>query len=122
MTSIANDVEKEFFFVFVDTNLVRSEKGIQDIFHSQFFENLLVLRDFINQSFNQKKEIQIILPELVTRERYSQKTSVLQKDFLKFFRVFKDFQHPVYGDLVKVYEKLPELVPKFGQKSLRKNK
>jgi len=111
--------DREIFYVFVDTNLVRTDKGVQNIFNSQFFENLIILRDFINHSFGDRKEIQIILPELVTRERYSQKTSGLQKDFKKFLPVLMDFNHPTYHELVKIYDKLPELVPKFGQESLR---
>lgn len=111
--------DREFFYVFVDTNLVRTEKSVQNIFNSQFFENLIILRDFINNSYNERKEIQIIIPDLVTRERYSQKTLELQKDFQKFFSIFVDFKHPIYGDLVTIFEKLPELVPKFGHESLR---
>jgi hypothetical protein len=114
--------EKEFFYVFVDTNLVRCEKGIQNIFHSHFFENLLLLRDFINQSLELKKEIQVILPDLVIRERYHQEIFGLQKDFKRFFNIFKDFQHPSYNDLLKVYENLPKIVSEFGSSSLERNK
>lgn len=115
-----SEEDREFFYVFVDTNLVKSNKGIQNIFNTQFFDNLILLRDFINQSYGNRKNIQIILPELVTRERYSQKTQNLQRDFQKFLPVFSDFNHPTYDELVKICNKLPELVPKFGQESLKR--
>jgi hypothetical protein len=114
--------EKEIYYIFIDTNLVRSNKGIQKIFQSQFFENIIILRDFINHSFSDEKEIEIIIPELVARERYYQKTSALQKDFQSFFHIFKEFEHPLYDELFKVYEKLPTIVENFGLKTLSQNK
>jgi hypothetical protein len=113
---------EESFYVFIDTNLVRSTNGAFDIFKGQILKDLLIIRDFVHESFHGKKNIQLVIPDLVAKERYSQKAHYLSKEFDKFLRIYKEFNQSNFDDLVKIQKNLPKIVADKGKWWLNKHK
>lgn len=120
MTESTSPVES--FYVCIDTNLIRSTNGAFDIFKGQIFKDLLIIRDFVNESFHGRKKIQLVIPDLVAKERYSQKTHHLSKEFNKFLRIYKEFNQSNYNDLERIQQNLHKIVADKGKWWLDRNR
>jgi hypothetical protein len=123
-----NKIQKEHFYIFLDTNTLMNQTNSWDIFTTDLLRNVLVLRDFIERDFSIFKEIKIILPELVLKERYKQKYKKLEPSIATVIDLLEDIYEgnnayrEVYPPIRTVKENLYSIIEQKGEEYLSKNR
>jgi len=121
-------VQKGYFYIFLDTNTLMSKASPCDIFTTDLLKNVLLLRDFIERYFPSTKEMKIILPEMVLKERYQQKYKWLELDIPRTINLLegffenkaesRDIRHSINDNKANLYN----IVEQIGAEYLAKNR
>ena len=102
--------DKERFFIFLDTNMVYVKSLDYNIFETNILKNLLTIRDNYNTYFSETREVKLIFPDVVIKERYKQETQ-------KILSTLETFRSTIKGlDETSLIEELDKIIPKIRNK------
>ena len=118
-----SSIEKEYYYIFLDTNAFYSKRISYNIFNSSVLKNLIDVRNNYNKYFKKKREIKLIFPEIVVKERYAQENNKIKKVLDKFRGEIKNLNEPaLISEIDNLLNKLSERVVEEGDKFLTTNK
>ena len=114
--------EKEYYYIFLDTNAIYSKRINYNIFNTSVLKNLIEVRNNYNQYFRETREIKLIFPEIVIQERYIQEINKIKIELEKFRSSIKHLDEPsLIKELENVIQKVSERIIHDGNDFLVSN-
>jgi len=81
--------DKEIYYIFLDANAIYLKYPQYNIFKSTLLKNLIKVRDSYNKFFKSTREIKLIFPEIVIKERFNQEKNRINLEFNKVQKYIK---------------------------------
>lgn len=114
--------EKEYYYIFLDTNAIYSKRINYNIFNTSVLKNLIDVRNNYNQYFRETREIKLIFPEIVIKERYIQEIHKIKIELERFRSSIKHLDEPsLIKELNNVIQKVSERIIHDGDDFLVSN-
>jgi hypothetical protein len=114
--------EKEIYYIILDSNMVYVRSLNYNIFNTNVLKNLIEIRNRYNKYFKKTREIKLIFPEIVVKERYNQEIVKISSELKKFKDTIKRLDEPrLITELDNVICIIDKKIKDIGKKFLLEN-
>jgi len=114
---------KETYYIILDSNMVYVKSLDYNIFDTNILKNLIAIRNRYNQYFKGTREIKLIFPDIVIKERYNQEIHKILSVLCHFQSSIKRLEEPdLINALDEVIKQIDKKIRDRGNEFLQKNK